>query len=124
VLYAEDDVANFYLLERILQSRKEITLVSALQGSLGLELARSQKPELILLDLNLPDMSGEQLLRELKKDPATAGIPVIAVTGEVGSNRPEMLQSLGAVGTLVKPYRVQELTRLVDQALSLPPRTV
>jgi signal transduction histidine kinase/CheY-like chemotaxis protein len=118
VLYVEDDVANFYLLERILQSRKDIRLVSALQGSLGLELARSQKPDLILLDLNLPDMNGEQLLRALKADSQTAGIPVIAVTGEVGTNRPETLRSLGALGTLVKPYRVQELTKLVDEALA------
>jgi signal transduction histidine kinase/CheY-like chemotaxis protein len=120
VLYVEDDVANFYLLERILQSRKDIKLVSALQGSLGLELAKSQKPDLILLDLNLPDMSGEQLLRSLKADPQTANIPVVAVTGEVGTNRPETLRSLGALGTLVKPYRVQELTKLVDAALANP----
>ena len=120
VLYVEDDVANFYLLERILQSRKDIKLVSALQGSLGLELAKSQKPDLILLDLNLPDMSGEQLLRALKADPQTAHIPVVAVTGEVGTNRPEALRSLGALGTLVKPYRVQELTKLVDAALAKP----
>jgi PAS domain S-box-containing protein len=119
VLYIEDDVANFYLLERILQSRKQIKLLSALHGSLGLELARSQKPDLILLDLNLPDMTGEQLLRTLKADPQTAMIPVIAVTGEVASNRPDMLRSLGALSTLVKPYRVQELTRMVDQALTV-----
>jgi PAS domain S-box-containing protein len=117
VLYIEDDIANYYLLERILQSRKELKLVSALQGSLGLELARSQQPDLILLDLNLPDMSGEQLLRKLKGDPQTASIPVIAVTGEAASNRPDQLRAIGAVETLVKPYRVQELTVLIDRAL-------
>jgi CheY-like chemotaxis protein len=62
-------------------------------------------------------MTGEQLLRTLKENPETARIPVIAVTGEVASNRPDALQALGALGTLVKPYRVQELTRLVDEAL-------
>ena len=102
---------------RILQSRRELKLVSALQGSLGLELARSQQPDLILLDLNLPDMSGEQLLRKLKSDPLTAAIPVIAVTGEAASNRQDQLRAIGAVESLVKPYRVQELTVLIDRAL-------
>ena len=119
VLYIEDDIANYYLLERILQTRQEIKLVSALQGSLGLELARSQKPDLILLDLNLPDMPGEQLLGQLKSDDQTAQIPVIAVTGEMCMSRADQLKTLGAIELLVKPYRVQELTALVNRALGL-----
>ena len=121
ILYIEDDVANYYLLQRILQSRKELKLVSALQGSLGLELARSHKPDLILLDLNLPDMSGEQLLAKLKADPSTAQIPIVAVTGEAAHDRPAELRALGAVDTLVKPYRVQQMTRLLDEVLGITP---
>jgi CheY-like chemotaxis protein len=56
-------------------------------------------------------------LRKLKGDPQTASIPVIAVTGEAASNRPDQLRSIGAIETLVKPYRVQELTVLIDRAL-------
>jgi PAS domain S-box-containing protein len=119
ILYIEDDVANYYLLQRILHSRKELKLVSALQGSLGLELARSQKPDLILLDLNLPDMTGEQLLAHLKADPATARIPIVAVTGEAATDRPAELSALGVVDTLVKPYRVQQMTALLDQVLGI-----
>lgn len=117
LLYIEDDLANYYLLERILASRKDIKLLSALQGRLGLDLAREHQPDLLLLDLNLPDMPGEQLLRILKEDPNTAGIPVIAVTGEVASDRSNLLRELGALDILVKPYRVQELLTLLDGVL-------
>jgi PAS domain S-box-containing protein len=117
VLYIEDDVANFYLLERILRNRKGLKLVSALQGSIGLEIARTQKPDLILLDLNLPDMSGEQLLRTLRAEERTASIPVITVTGEVDPTRAARLQPMGVLGNLLKPYRVQELIELVEQGL-------
>ena len=118
LLYVEDDVSNYYLLERILESRKDIKLLSALQGRLGLELAREHRPDLILLDLNLPDMPGEQLLRSLKEDARTANIPVVAVTGEVAGDRPEMLRQLGAIDVLMKPYRVQELMAIVDRAMA------
>ncbi len=117
LLYVEDDVSNFYLLERILESRKDIKLLSALQGRLGLELAREHRPNLVLLDLNLPDMPGEQFLRALKEDARTARIPVVAVTGEVTGDRPENLRQLGALDVLMKPYRVQELMAILDRAM-------
>jgi PAS domain S-box-containing protein len=117
LLYIEDDVSNYYLLERILESRKDIKLFSALQGRLGLDLAREHRPNLILLDLNLPDMSGEQLLRTLKSDARTADIPVVAVTGEVASDRPDVLRKLGAQDVLMKPYRVQELMAILQRTM-------
>ena len=117
LLYIEDDLANYYLLERILAPRKDIKLLSALQGRLGLELAREHQPDLLLLDLNLPDMSGEQLLRILKDNPLTASIPVIAITGEVASDRSKLLLQLGALDILNKPYKVQELLSLLETML-------
>lgn len=117
LLYIEDDLANYYLLERILAPRKDIKLLSALQGRLGLELAREHQPDLLLLDLNLPDMSGEQLLRKLKDNPLTASIPVIAITGEVASDRSKLLLQLGALDILNKPYKVQELLSLLENML-------
>jgi len=118
LLYVEDDVSNFYLLERILELRKDIKLLSALQGRIGLDLAREHRPDLILLDLNLPDMPGEQFLRMLKEDARTARIPVVAVTGEVAGDRPDMLRQLGALDVLMKPYRVQELMTILDRAMA------
>jgi PAS domain S-box-containing protein len=118
VLYIEDDVANYYLLERFLSSRKDIHMMSALQGSIGIDLAREHLPALILLDLNLPDMNGEHVLRALKADPATAGIRVVAVTGEVVQDREKELKALGVMETMVKPYKLAEITAMLERALA------
>jgi CheY-like chemotaxis protein len=117
ILYIEDDVANYYLLERFLRTRRDIELLSALQGSIGLDLAREHRPDLILLDLNLPDMTGEQVLRELRNNSATAGAKVIAVTGEVVNDREKEMKALGVVETLVKPYKLADVTALLDRTL-------
>ena len=115
VLYVEDDVANYNLLQRILETRKHVKLVSAMQGSGALELALEHKPALILLDLNLPDMQGEDVLKKLMASPQTASIPVIVVTGEVMGERVEKLLTRGATGIMEKPYRVQDLLKLIDR---------
>ena len=117
ILYIEDDKANYYLLERFLSSRKDIQLFSALQGSIGIELALLHLPALILLDLNLPDMNGEQVLKALKADPTTAGITVVAVTGETMIDREKDLKALGVAETLVKPYKLSQVTELLERTL-------
>lgn len=118
ILYIEDDVANYYLLERFLSTRKDVKLISALQGSIGIDLAREHRPALILLDLNLPDMNGEQVLRRLKSDPATADVRVVAVTGEILSDRAKELKALGVLETLVKPYKLTEITALLERSFA------
>ena len=115
ILYIEDDSTNFYLLDRILASRKGIKLLSALRGELGLGMVREHRPELILLDMNLPDMSGEQVLRALKGDPATASIPVIPVTGDALGDRGRELTTFGITEVIQKPYRVAEIMALIDR---------
>ncbi len=117
ILYIEDDKSNYYLLERFLSSRKDIQLFSALQGSIGIDLARQHLPALILLDLNLPDMNGEQVLQALKADPTTAGITVVAVTGETMLDREKELTALGVTETLVKPYKLSQVTELLKRTL-------
>ena len=118
ILYIEDDVANYYLLERFLSTRKDIHLLSALQGSVGIDLARQHRPALILLDLNLPDMNGEQVLRALRADPATAHLRVVAVTGEIMTEREKELKALGVMETLVKPYKLSEISALLERSLA------
>jgi CheY-like chemotaxis protein len=115
ILYIEDDKANYYLLERFLSSRKDIHLFPALQGSTGIEIAQRERPALILLDLNLPDMNGEQVLRALRADPATAEIPVVAVTGEAVLDFQKELKALGVTETLVKPYKLAQITDLLER---------
>ncbi len=117
LLYIEDDLANTQLLQRILEVRKGTRLLTAEQGHTGHTLAREQSPHLILLDLHLPDISGEQLLRLLKTDPLTAHIPIIIVTGEISQDLPEKIRQLGATDILLKPYRVQDLFTLLDRVL-------
>jgi CheY-like chemotaxis protein len=86
-----------------------------MQGSLGLELARSQHPDLVLLDLNLPDMSGVEVLRRLRADPVTASIPVIVISADATGNQVERLRQEGAADYLSKPFDVGRFLALVDQ---------
>jgi len=117
VLYIEDQDLNLRLVERILQPRPEYLLLTAMQGGLGLDLAREHHPDLILLDLNLPDMSGDEVLRKLKADPHVRQIPVIMVSADAMGDRIEQVMALGASGYLTKPYRVAEFLRVLSDTL-------
>lgn len=117
VLYIEDNLSNLRLVERILAQRPDVDVVGAMQGRLGLELAREHQPTLVLLDLHLPDMGGEEVLRRLRDDPATASIPVVIVSADATHGQVQRLLSLGASGYLTKPINVRELLRLLDETL-------
>jgi len=114
VLYIEDNLANVRLVERILAQRAGIEVVAAMQGSLGLELARSKRPDLVLLDLNLPDMSGVEVLRRLRADVATASIPVVIISADATANQFERLRQEGAADYLSKPFNVAQFLAVVD----------
>ncbi len=86
ILYIEDNLANLQLIEGILAYRPSIDLVSSMQGSLGIELARQHQPDLILLDLHLPDLSGEEVFRRLKADEATGAIPIVIVSADANKD--------------------------------------
>jgi CheY-like chemotaxis protein len=116
IVYVEDNPSNVKLVEYILSLRPEITLVVAVQGSAGIDLARERDPSLILLDLNLPDMSGEEVLRQLKSDPATAGTPVIVISADATPGQSERLRASGAAGYLTKPFDVERLLAIVDES--------
>jgi len=92
--------------------------LTAVQGSLGLELAREHRPDLVLLDLNLPDMTGDEILRRIRSDPVLKHIPVLMVSADAMGDRVEQLLRLGANGYLTKPYKVAELLRMIDEMLS------
>ncbi|HEX8296090.1 MAG TPA: PAS domain-containing protein [Chthoniobacteraceae bacterium] len=117
LLYIEDQDLNLRLVERILQSRSEYRLLTAMLGGLGLELAREHRPDLILLDLNLPDMSGDEVLKELKRDPDLRDIPVIMVSADAMGDRIKDIMALGAAGYLTKPYKVAEFLRVIEVTL-------
>lgn len=109
VLYIEDNLANLTLLQRIFQSRPQYKLFSAMQGSLGLQLALSMQPDLILLDLHLPDTSGESVLAQLRLDPQTREVPVIVISADASEDTRERVMRLGAKAFLAKPLDLKEL---------------
>jgi PAS domain S-box-containing protein len=117
VLYVEDQDLNLRLVERILNQRPGYKLTTVMQGRLALDIAREHRPDLILLDLNLPDMSGEEILRKLKADPELYSTPVIMVSADAMGDRIEELLKLGADGYLTKPYKLQEFLSVIEEAL-------
>ncbi|EDY18511.1 multi-sensor hybrid histidine kinase [Chthoniobacter flavus Ellin428] len=120
LLYIEDQDLNLRLVERILNPRPQYRLITATLGNTGLELARSQQPDLILLDLNLPDMTGDEVLHRLKSDAAVRHIPVIMVSADAMGERIEHLLRLGAAGYLTKPYKLDEFLRVIQKNLKSP----
>jgi PAS domain S-box-containing protein len=121
VLYIEDNLANLRLVERIVNRRPGVQLVSALQGSIGLELAAQHHPDLILLDVHLPDLGGDLVLQRLKADPATAGIPVVMISADATSRQVRRFSQLGADEYLTKPLDVPAFLELLDERLGVRP---
>jgi CheY-like chemotaxis protein len=120
ILYVEDTPSNIKLVEAILAARPEITLVVAMQGSVGIELAREHDPKLILLDLNLPDLPGEEVLRRLKNDPLTRDTPVVIISADALPGLADRLRASGAAGYLSKPFDVTQLLAVVDESARPP----
>jgi signal transduction histidine kinase/CHASE3 domain sensor protein len=118
MLYVEDNLANLSLVEELLRRADAPPPLSAVQGRLGLELAVVHQPDLILLDRHLPDMTGEEVLDQLRADPRTAGIPVIVISADVMPGRGSALRDAGAVAFLTKPIDVEAFWGAVSTALS------
>jgi CheY-like chemotaxis protein len=118
VLYIEDNPSNLRLIERVLAERPAVQLIAAMQGRLGLALAREHRPDLILVDLHLPDISGEDVLREIEADPELKATPVIIVSADATPRQRTRLLAMGARAYLTKPLDVAELLGLLDATLS------
>ena len=118
ILYIEDNLANLQLIEGILAYRPSIGLMSSMQGSLGIEIARLHQPDLILLDLHLPDMSGDEILERLKTDEATSAIPVVIVSADANRDTLKRLEDAGASSFVTKPVNVQLFLETVDEMLA------
>lgn len=118
VLYVEDNLANVKLIEHVLDYRPDIHLITAMQGRLGIDLAHQHLPELILLDLHLPDIGGETVLAELRAHPDTATTPIIVLTADATERQHARLIAAGATAYLTKPIDVRQLLDLVDHNLT------
>jgi CheY-like chemotaxis protein len=120
VLCIEDNAANSRLIERILEQRRKIKLHFAKQGGEGLTHAQKHNPKLILLDLNLPDMHGSEVLRRLREDQRTRNLPVVVISADATGTQIEKLLSAGARNYLTKPIDVPRFLHTVDEILGSP----
>jgi PAS domain S-box-containing protein len=118
VLCIEDNPSNLTLVKRILDRRPDIEVVAASQGALGVELAVKLHPALVLLDLHLPDIPGEQILHRLRSNSETSSIPVAILSADATIGQSQRLLAAGAVAYMSKPLDVAELLRLVDEMVT------
>ena len=114
VLYIEDNPSNVVLIQRVLGMRPHVSLLVATTGSAGVEQARHHPPDLIFIDLHLPDMSGDDLLTHLTNDPATRTSRIVVLSGDTSPERRQRLLERGATGYLVKPIDINEILQLID----------
>jgi signal transduction histidine kinase/ActR/RegA family two-component response regulator len=120
VLYVEDMIENVRLVEQILKRRPSIALIPAMLAGVALDLARQHHPDLILLDVHLPDMNGGEVIRRLRAHPATAAIPVVILSADATRRHIDDLLAAGADAYLTKPIRVRELLQTIDDVLGEP----
>jgi signal transduction histidine kinase/ActR/RegA family two-component response regulator len=121
ILYIEDDVANVQLITKLFASEPRIQLMTTLHGRLGIELARVHQPDLILLDLHLPDIAGEEVIRRLRTDERTASTPVVVLSADATEDSKARFRLLGAKGYLTKPLDLEHVMRSVRDVLEQRP---
>jgi signal transduction histidine kinase/ActR/RegA family two-component response regulator len=115
VLYVEDNLPNLHLVEKLIARRSGIRLISAIQGRVGLDLAREHRPDLILLDRHLPDVPGEEILQQVLADPRIRHVPVVFLSADATPGEIQRLLAAGAHGYLTKPLDVPRLYALLDE---------
>jgi signal transduction histidine kinase/CheY-like chemotaxis protein len=118
VLYIEDNPSNLRLVERIVTRRPGVKLLSAVQGRRGLELARAHQPDAIVLDLHLPDITGQEVLALLQADPETREIPVVILSADATASQTTRLLQAGAHAYLTKPLSVTQFLGVLDELLA------
>ena len=120
ILYVEDNLSNVRLLERILQRRPGVELLHAQTGAAGLDMARRHLPDVVLLDLHLPDTTGEDVLRLLAADPRTRDIPKVIMTADATPGLGPRLEAAGARACMTKPLSVPAILGMIDRLLARP----
>jgi len=124
LLCVEDNPANLKLVQQLIARRPEMRLLTAVNGTLGIELARAAQPEMILMDVNLPDISGIEVLKILRDDPATAHIPVVALSANAMTRDIEMGMKTGFFRYLTKPIKVNEFMDALHASLEFAEQVV
>ena len=117
VHYVEDNETNVEVMRGIMAQRPQVELGVSTTGLDGLAAIRARRPDLLLLDMNLPDISGMELLRHLKAAPDTADLPVVVVSADALSQQIEAALRAGASHYLTKPVSIAELMKVLDELL-------
>lgn len=124
LLYVEDNPANLKLVEQLIARRPDMRLLTAVNGRRGVELARTRQPKVILMDINLPDISGFDALKILHDDPATAHIPIVALSANAMPRDIDKGMKAGFFRYLTKPIKVNEFMDALDEALALAEKQI
>jgi len=117
LLYVEDNPANLKLVEQLIARRPDLRLLTAVNGRLGIEAARSSQPEMILMDINLPDINGFEALKILREDPATGHIPIVALSANAMPSDIERGLEAGFFRYLTKPIKIMEFMDMLHVTL-------
>jgi CheY-like chemotaxis protein len=117
LLYVEDNTADSKLVEQLIARRPDMRMLSALNATLGIQMARGFLPDVILMDIALPGMSGIQALKILRDDPMTAHIPVLAISAYALLDGITRAMKVGFFRYLIKPFKLNELLEAMDAAL-------
>jgi CheY-like chemotaxis protein len=117
LLYVEDNPANLKLVEKLVARRLDLRLLSAIDGIRGVELARTCQPDVILMDINLPGISGIDALKILRVDPSTSHIPVVALSANAIPRDIQKGMEAGFFRYLTKPIKVSDFTDALNAAL-------
>jgi len=120
VLCIEDNLSSMALIETLLQRRPGLQLLSSMQGQIGLDLARQHAPQLILLDVSLPDLEGLEVLQRLRRSAATASTPVLMITADASDLTHRALREAGASAILTKPIHIPAFLAHLEQYLPEP----
>ncbi len=122
LLYVEDNKANLNLVEQLIARRSDMRLLTALDGTYGIALARMHQPAVILMDINLPGINGYEALKILRADPLTAHIPVLAISANAMASDITRGLEAGFLGYLTKPIKIKEFMEVLDDALKFSER--
>jgi PAS domain S-box-containing protein len=117
VLYIEDNIGNVRLMERLMAHRPNVQLITTLEGSVGVELARQHCPDLILLDVHIPDLSGYEVLQRLHGDERTASIPVVMLSADASQEQIRRFTDAGVRDYLTKPLDLNHFLAQLDEYL-------
>lgn len=117
LLYVEDNLANLKLVERIIARQPNMRLLTAMDGQSGIEIAHDKQPDLILMDINMPGISGFEAMRILRSDPATRHIPIIAVSANAKPLDIERGQEAGFMRYITKPIKVDEFVKTLEEVM-------